>query len=107
MEGDLTRAVQASCAVPLLFHPVRGERWWWDGGVRDAGAAVGRRSGLRSLCVRLDPEAAPSLGPSRAGEDVTVSLCGFERPGFFRLERGARAFEAADAAMTRLLETEV
>jgi NTE family protein len=33
-EGSLPRAIVASCAVPLLFHPVRlGGRILFDGGV--------------------------------------------------------------------------
>lgn len=106
-EGSLTRAVQASCAVPLLFHPVRGERWWWDGGVADAAAVMGREDGMRSLCVRLDPEVFSEGTPEREGGAVTVTLGGFERPGFFHLERGPGAFDAADAAMTRLLDSTV
>lgn len=40
--GDWARAVCASCAVPLMFQPVRmGKRLYWDGGVKDKMALHG------------------------------------------------------------------
>lgn len=35
-QGDLPRIVRASCAIPLMFHPVKiGNRFYWDGGIQD------------------------------------------------------------------------
>jgi NTE family protein len=40
--GDLPRAVWASCAIPVLFHPVRvGTELYWDGGIFDKVAVAG------------------------------------------------------------------
>ncbi len=34
--GNLAQAIQATCAVPLMFHPVRiDKRFYWDGGIQD------------------------------------------------------------------------
>lgn len=43
--GSVAKACRASCAVPLLFQPVRIDgRWYWDGGVLDRPAVKGIES---------------------------------------------------------------
>lgn len=35
-EGPLPRIIRASCAVPMMFHPVKiNNRYYWDGGLQD------------------------------------------------------------------------
>lgn len=41
-DGDLARAIRASCAVPVMFHPVQmGRSLYWDGGILDKMALSG------------------------------------------------------------------
>jgi NTE family protein len=105
--GDLPCAIHASCAVPLLFHPVLVEgRASLDGGILD-------RPGLAGM-----PDAEPrvlfhhiaSKSPWRAKQDVprrrgmvSLTLQGLPRSGPFALEAGRRAFEAARHATKRAL----
>jgi NTE family protein len=53
-EGSLPEAIVASCAVPLLFHPVRrGGRILFDGGVFHKSGINLAHSQERTLCVFL------------------------------------------------------
>jgi NTE family protein len=53
-EGPLPRAVVASCAVPLLFHPVRiGRRVYSDGGVLHKSGLRLAHPEERTLCIFL------------------------------------------------------
>jgi NTE family protein len=53
-EGSLPKAVLASCAVPLLFHPVRiGSRFFLDGGVFHKSGISPNSQKDRVLCVFL------------------------------------------------------
>jgi NTE family protein len=48
--GDAAAAIHASCAVPVLFHPVRiGTRVFVDGGVADRPGLAGVARGTRVL----------------------------------------------------------
>jgi len=52
--GALPRAVVASCAVPLLFHPVRiGSKLYVDGGVFHKSGINPRNGEERLLCIYL------------------------------------------------------
>jgi NTE family protein len=106
--GDVARAIHASCAVPLLFHPVPVDgRPSLDGGILD-------RPGLEGM-----PKAEPrvlfhhiaSKSPWRVKQDlpsrpgmVTVVLDDLPRSGPFKLDAGRRAFAAARHAMKRALD---
>lgn len=53
-EGLLPKSIVASCAVPLLFHPVRlGRRLYFDGGVFHKSGINLAHPGERTLCVFL------------------------------------------------------
>jgi NTE family protein len=104
--GALAPAIQATCAVPLLFHPVLVEgRPMVDGGVADRPGLVGMPRGERVLFHHLTSrspwrtESSMEI-PSRPGM-VTLAIDDLPRVGPFRLEQGPRAFEAARKA-TRL-----
>ena len=109
--GDVAPAIQASCALPFLFQPVRvGGRAYLDGGILD-------RPGLRGT-----PESEPRVlfhhlaskspwrialeRPRRPGM-VTVVLGELPRSGPFRLDAGRRAFAAAREATRRALDAPV
>jgi NTE family protein len=100
-DGDLARAIRASCAVPGLFHPVWLDgRPMLDGGIADrpglAGVPRGERVLFHHLASRSPWRAASSMAlPRRAGL-VPLVLGELPRVGPFRLHEGARAFEIAE-----------
>lgn len=95
---QLVDAIYASCAVPLLFQPLRrGLRLFWDGGIRDrnalhgvqgrvlahalpGGASPGDIPVLRVPCLpRLGPDALDE-GPRAAGVARAATLDALQRP---------------------------
>jgi NTE family protein len=115
--GALAPAIHASCAVPILFQPVRLDgRRLLDGGVGD-------RHGLRGAPA-AGPDGAPprilyhhltSVSPwRRAGSPalriparpglVAVALHGLPRLGPFRLERAGEALARAADGLRRALD---
>jgi NTE family protein len=106
--GDLVGAIQASCAVPLLFHPVAiGGRSYLDGGILDRPGLAGMpESEPRVLFHHIASKSAwrTKLDVPRRPGMVTVVLHGLPRSGPFRLDAGREAFRAARAAMKRALD---
>ncbi|HSN90625.1 MAG TPA: patatin-like phospholipase family protein [Anaeromyxobacteraceae bacterium] len=108
--GPLAPAVHASCAVPILFHPVRiGSRTYADGGVRDRHGLAGLLPGERVLYHHLT-----SRSPWRRRDDPglrvpdlpalqAVATEGLPRVGPFRLSRGPDAMRLAAEAMRAAL----
>jgi NTE family protein len=104
--GDVAPAITASCALPGLFHPVWIDgRPLVDGGVTDRAGLAGMPEGTRLLYHHLGSKSpwrsrgSPALRvPARANMRAVV-LDGLPRVGPFRLQDGARAFEAARRAM--------
>ena len=106
-DGDLARAIRASCAVPGLFHPVWIDRRpYWDGGILDRPGLAGIGDGERVLFHHISsrsPWRANVAIPHRAGM-VTLIIEGLPRSGPFRLEAGHRALELAREATLRALD---
>jgi NTE family protein len=108
--GALAPALHASCAAPLLFHPVRiGKRLYCDGGVLDRHGLAGLGGGERVLYHHLTSRSpwrrrsSPALVvPERPGLEA-VALDGLPRLGPFRLERAAEAMERAAEGMRAAL----
>jgi NTE family protein len=109
--GDLAPALHASCAVPLMFHPVWIQgRPYFDGGVTDRPGLAGMpQAEPRVLFHHLASRSpwrrpgSPSMDvPSRPGMTALV-LADLPRVGPFRLEQGRRAFDAARRAMQTAL----
>lgn len=108
--GRIAPAVVASCAVPLLFHPVRHEgRLLLDGGIRDRPGLAGAREG-RTLFHHLSSRSPwrlpgdPSLAvPVRDGL-VTLVIDGLPRANPHRLGPGVRAMQLAREATKRALD---
>lgn len=108
-EGDVAAAVCASCAVPLLFHPVLiGRRAYLDGGILDRPGLEGMPASAPRLLYhhiasrspwRLEAEPIPT----RPGM-LTFIIEGLPRSGPFRLDEGRRAYRAAREATKRALE---
>jgi NTE family protein len=107
--GALAPAIHASCAVPLLFHPVWVEgRPMLDGGIADRpgldGLPPGGRVLYHHLASRSPWRGARSMAvPTRAGL-LSVVIDGLPRVGPFRLEEGPRAFTAARGAAREALD---
>lgn len=109
--GDLAAAIQASCAVPLLFHPVAIDgRAYLDGGILDRPGLAGMPvSEPRVLFHHIAAKSAWRTKlevPKRRGM-VTVVLDGLPRSGPFRLDEGRRAFRCAREAMKRALDRRI
>lgn len=105
--GALTPAIRASCAVPLLFHPVRiNGRLYADGGIADRPAMVGVRRDERVLYHHIASRSpwrvhAPQI-PSRPKLTALV-IDGLPRSGPFRLQAGHQALQLAHEATKRAL----
>jgi NTE family protein len=109
--GDVAPAICASCAVPLLFHPVRiGDRAYLDGGILDrpglAGMPASEPRVLYHHIASRSPWRTKIEMPSRHGM-LTYSIGGLPRSGPFRLHEGRRAFRIAREATKRALELPV
>jgi NTE family protein len=101
--GELAPAIQASCTVPIMFHPVRDAgRVLVDGGLFDRPGLLGITSGERVLYHHL-PSRVPWAplrtamrrdAPRRAGL-VSLTLDMLPRSNPFQLEAGRRALEQA------------
>jgi NTE family protein len=102
--GEIAPAIHASCAVPLMFHPVRiGSRFYVDGGVADrpglAGVPGEERVFYHHLASRLSLGKAAERRnaiPRRPGLFALV-LDGLPRPHPFDLGPGVRAMVDAYA----------
>ncbi len=99
--GPLAPAIHASCAVPVMFHPVwiRG-RPFLDGGVADrpgiAGVGADERVLLHHLASK-SPWRLQSPRPPQRPHMVTLEIEGLPRVNPFRLDRGAAALDHARA----------
>ena len=100
--GNLASAVQASCAFPFLFQPVKRDgKKYLDGGIGDRPGLLGVPLGTRTLYHHLSSRSpwrrtgSHSLKtPVREGL-VSLVIDGLPRVNPFRLERGQIAFELA------------
>ena len=109
-DGPLAPAIHASCAVPLLFQPVRIDaRRYLDGGVADRHGLAATAPGVRVLYHHLTSRSPwrrkddPALRvPVREGLRA-VAIEGLPRSGPFKLHRGLEAMERAAAGMRAAL----
>lgn len=109
--GDVAPAICASCAVPVLFQPVRiGGRSYLDGGILDrpglAGMPASEPRVLYHHIASRSPWRTKLEMPSRPGM-LTLAIDGLPRSGPFRLHEGRRAYRAARDATKRALERPV
>jgi len=102
--GGLAAAIHASCALPVLFHPVRLEgRLYADGGIADRPGLVGVGPDERVLHHHLTARSpwrrrnSPALKPPERPGLQCIALPPLPRVGPFRLERGRAAMELAAA----------
>lgn len=112
--GPIAPALHASCAVPLMFHPVlHAGGVLVDGGVRDRPGLEGLRGAPRVLFHHLESRSpwrradAEALRIPRREGLVTLVLEALPRAGPFRLDAGRRAMERARAATLAALDQPV
>ncbi|MFN0061560.1 MAG: patatin-like phospholipase family protein [Myxococcaceae bacterium] len=109
--GSLSPAIRASCALPVLFHPVamNGTRYA-DGGVVDRPGVAGASADARVLCHYLPSKSpwrffySPAQIPKAAPGHVIVATTGLPRSGPFSLHVGAGAMAHAAAAFRARLD---
>ncbi len=101
-QGELPRAVVASCAVPVLFHPVRiGARLYLDGGVFHKSGINPNSGNERVLCVFLQGDGLSDsyeLGRSLKGlakDHRVLRFRDLPRLDYNSLETGKKAFDEA------------
>lgn len=112
--GALAPAIHASCAVPLLFQPVRVDgALFADGGVADRPAHASLAPGERVLYHHIAARSpwrrpgSPALRiPARVGLAALV-IEALPRVGPFHLERGPLALERAQREACRALDRPV
>lgn len=111
--GSLPAAVHASCAVPVMFHPVRvGGRLYVDGGLSDRPGLTAMPEGrvlfhhLASRSPWRRPGSESLALPRRPGI-VSLVIQGLPRVHPFRLDRGARALALAAKATELALDKSV
>jgi NTE family protein len=112
-DGAIAPAIHASCAVPVMFHPVRiGSRFYVDGGVADRPGLVGMPDGrvfYHHLASRLSRGRAAerrNVIPRRPGL-FSLVLEGLPRPHPFELTSGPRAIDEAYARTREALDRPV
>jgi NTE family protein len=110
-EGSLPRAVVASCAVPLLFHPVRiGARVFVDGGVFHKSGIRLEHPADRTLCIFLQGDGLADSYEwgrsfSRLGRNQRVlRFRNLPRVNYDSLEDGPAAYREGKRRLLRALD---
>jgi NTE family protein len=100
--GEVAPAVHASCALPVMFQPVRiGRRFYLDGGILDRPGLQGVGPGERVLHHHLTSRSpwrrpnSPALRKPERPHMQVVAIEALPRVNPFRLERGAEAMSRA------------
>ncbi len=109
--GPLPESVAASCAVPLLFQPVKiGGRFYWDGGIGDRHGLAGQEPGSRIFYHHLASRSpwrrknSPALQIPLLPNLCALSIHDIPRSGPNRLAMGPEAFHKARAACLKALD---
>jgi NTE family protein len=110
--GDLISAIHASCAVPLMFHPVKREgRWLLDGGVLLKSAINPKDS--RLLCIYLETPGwiglyeRRSLQNKLAPTQKVLNFRGLPQVNPLKMSDGRIAYESAYERMKLALEESI
>ncbi|MDD9893043.1 MAG: patatin-like phospholipase family protein [Gammaproteobacteria bacterium] len=112
--GDLASAIQASCTVPIMFHPVWiGHKPYLDGGILDRPGLDGMPSESRVLYHHIvsksawrTKQGAHTVIPKR-DKLQALAIHGLPKLGPFKMELGQKAYAYAYEKMQRALETEL
>lgn len=101
-KGDLAAAIQASCTVPLMFHPVWIDRKpYLDGGILDRPGLAGMPADARVLYHHILSKSAwrrkngaHTVIPQRHGLQA-LALTGLPKSGPFKMAVGRQAYDVA------------
>lgn len=111
--GDIAKFVRASCAVPVMFHPVKIEgRLYWDGGVLDKLALDSVKPGERVLVHGLASQGAHQLVEGRSDfakvsrQHFVIAPQGLPAVGPYALKKGPEAIERAYEFAVQALDSE-
>lgn len=109
-DGGWVESVYASCAVPLMFHPIRiGRGWYVDGGLADRPGLMSVADGARVFHHHLAARSpwrrrgSPVLEPPMRDNMATLVIHDLPRPTPDALHRAGVAWRAARAATRRAL----
>jgi NTE family protein len=109
--GPLAPAIQASCALPGLFHPVRiANRAYLDGGILDRPALAGADEGERIFYHHLASRSpwrrpgSPALQVPTRLNTATLLIADITRVHPFALDRGRIAYDQAARAFSVALD---
>ena len=109
--GSLVTAISASCAVPVLFHPVPvSGAWCWDGGIGDRHGLAGCAPDERVLYHHIHSRspwrraASPALAIPRRDSLSSLVISDLPRSGPQRLDQGRQALALAYSATRRALD---
>jgi NTE family protein len=112
--GAVAPALHASCALPIMFQPVRiGQRFYLDGGILDRPGLHGVEHGERVLHHHLVSRSpwrlphSPALRRPERPNLKTVAIDALPRVNPFRLERGVEAMRRAADGMRAALSRPV
>lgn len=105
--GGWVEAVYASCAVPLMFRPIRiGRAWLVDGGLKDRPGLRGVEPGTRVFYHHLAAGRGPTPAAAlpRRPNMASLVIDGLPRPSPDRLHLAGPAMAAARDATRRALD---
>ncbi|WP_372369457.1 patatin-like phospholipase family protein [Candidatus Uabimicrobium sp. HlEnr_7] len=111
--GDIVRAIRASCAVPLLFHPVWIKRKpFLDGGIRDHGGLKSIKKNERMFYHHLLPRKHNNKSRffkrlPQKNNMVTLVLTSLPSVGPYCLENGRNAYNHAYNTMKKAMNTPI
>lgn len=108
--GDLADILYASCAVPILFQPIKvnGQRYA-DGGIKDRPALASIKNGERVLYHHIASRSPwrkandPALAVPKRDNQVSLSLQNLLRSGPNKLALGPDIFQQARKLTTQAL----
>lgn len=109
-EGDIASAILASCALPVLFHPVKREGCLLsDGGIADRPGLDGMNPDARTFYHHIASRSpwrragSKALQIPRRDSMVSLRITDLPRANPFHLDRGVVAMQAAQEATKRAL----
>ncbi|AOE49102.1 patatin-like phospholipase family protein [Kangiella sediminilitoris] len=112
--GELVPAIYASCAIPVMFQPLKYNGYnLLDGGIKDRPAMAAIRPGERVFyhhIVSVSPwraKGSEALKVPQNDNMSTLAIHDLPRVGPTRLENGAEAFFAAYETTKKALNTEL
>lgn len=109
--GELVPLIYASCALPILFQPIKYDnRWLSDGGIKDRPALASVQDDERVLYHHIASRSpwrrknSPALELPKKNNLVGIAIEGLPRSGPNKLHKGQEAWLLANQTMKHLLQ---